>query len=274
MTERRDPLSDALAKAERIDAPLRPKAQALFERIENAGFIKPELDVPYVVKHWLHAGTLSVLFGPPNVGKTFLALDLAQKVQAGLPWAKCRTRKTNVLYVAAEGGVAFRNRVAALDPRGFWVLAGPVNLSSLDHDAAPLAEALGRIERTQGPFGFIIVDTLARVLSGGDENAGPDITRLVASLDFLAKATGAHVMVIHHTGKDERLGLRGHSSLLAAIDTAISVKVDEYKNIIAEAVKQRDLPTGARFKYRLAEVELGTDAEGDPVTTRIVEPIE
>ncbi len=48
-----------------------------------------------LVKGLLDQGALSVLYGPSNVGKTFVALDLALHVATGLPWsgmgtAKCR----------------------------------------------------------------------------------------------------------------------------------------------------------------------------------------
>ncbi len=269
-----DTIRDAFDRAERIDAPLRPKAAAILDRIENAMHVAPELNVPYVVKGWLHAGTLSVLYGPPGTGKTFLALDIANHVQNGEAWGGCRVTKSNVLYVAAEAGANFANRIAALDRPTLWMLPGPIRLGGPDDDSGPIAEALGRLSDAKGPFGLIVVDTLARVMEGADENSGADIARLVAALSKLAKATGAHVMVIHHTGKDAERGMRGHSALLGAIDTEIRVSKDREdpakKRIVAEATKQRDMAPASPFVYRLAPVVLGTDADGDPVTSCVV----
>lgn len=123
---------DAFARAKPVDSTLRPKAQAILDRMENALHIGAEMNLPYVIKGWLHQGTLSVLYGPSNVGKTFLALDIAQHVQNGDAWGRCRVTKGNVLYIACEGGANFANRVAALDPRSFWVLPGPLKLGGPD----------------------------------------------------------------------------------------------------------------------------------------------
>lgn len=268
-------MSDEFAAAHRVElSPLKPRAAALFERIDNAMHVAPNLNVPYVVKGWLHQGTLSVLYGPPGTGKTFLALDIAKNVQNGTPWGGCRVTKGNVLYIAAEAGANFANRIAALDPRSFWILPGPIRLGGRDDDSGPIAEALARLADERGPFRLIVVDTLARVMDGADENSGADIARLVASLSAIARDTGAHIMVIHHTGKDSERGMRGHSSLLGAIDTEIRVTKDRDdpggKRIVAEALKQRDMAPAPAFAYRLAPVVLGEDEDGDPVTSCVV----
>ena len=78
-------------------------------------------------------------------------------------------------------------------------------------------------------------------------------------------------MVVHHSGKDTLKGARGHSSLRAATDTEIELTT-EGDVILAEARKQRDMAGGRVFAYRLVEVELGHDQDGDPVTTCRVEP--
>ena len=123
-------------------------------------------------------------------------------------------------------------------------------------------------------FDLIVIDTLARVMGGGDENTAPDIADLFRNLDLIRRATGAHVMLIHHSGKDAGRGARGHSSLRAAIDTEIELTRDNFGTITADLSKQRDGPTGYRFAYRLLQVELGRDQDGDPVTTCLVEPTE
>lgn len=50
-----------------------------------AGDIEPSNDVPYLIKGWLAPRSLAVLYGPANVGKTFLALDLAHALAKGGP---------------------------------------------------------------------------------------------------------------------------------------------------------------------------------------------
>lgn len=89
---------------------------------------------------------------------------------------------------------------------------------------------------------------------------------------MIRRATGAHVMLVHHTGKDQSRGARGHSSLRAAIDTEIELSRDDFGLITAKLTKQRDGATGGEFAFTLRQVELGRDQDGDPVTTCLVEP--
>lgn len=256
--------------AARKPRPLGDKARRLLDRIEFAGEIKPTLDRPYLIKGWLDRGAVSVVYGDANAGKTFWAIDLAHHVQEGLDWAGCRVRRGAVLYVAAEGGAMFDHRLVARGAR-FMVLRGPVRLAGQNGDAPPLADALHQLSEVHGPFGLIVVDTMARVMGAADENTGPAIAELMASLDHLRERTGAHMMVIHHHGKGDKTLARGHSSLRAAIDTEISIGRPEGEPfIIARATKQRDMTGGKEMPFTLELVELGTDSDGDPVTTRVV----
>lgn len=250
----------------------RSRAHELFERFVPAVEIEPNLDPEYLVKGWLIPKSLSVVYGQPNVGKSFFALDLAHAIARGRPWGSCRVRKSLVVYVTMEGGAGFDMRVKALGDPCFWVL--PITLSFMDprRDPTFLAEAVNMLAKTHGPCGLIVIDTLARAMPGGDENASQDMGKLVASAETLKERTGAHVMLIHHAGKNAALGARGHSSLRAAIDTEIEITKEEGQDIIeAKATKQRDMQAGSTFRYRLRQVILGQDRDGDEVTTCVVE---
>lgn len=254
-------------------ARLKPRANAILDNILRAGDVKPLLNRNYLVKGWLDTSSVSVVYGPSNVGKSFLALNIAHHVSKGLAWGKRRVKKGRVMYFAAEGGATFANRVAALDGPEFWLHTSPLVLTGRDSQAGPVAEVLQHLEAVGGsPFDLIIFDTMARVMGGGDENNAPDIADLMRNLDLIRRATGAHVMLIHHSGKDVGRGARGHSALRAAIDTEIELVRDELGQITAEVTKQRDGPTGYRFAYNLRQVELGEDQDGDIVTTCLVEP--
>lgn len=237
-----------------------------------AGDIAPVSDVPYLVKGWLAPRSLAVLYGPANVGKTFLALDLAHALAQGRSWAGCRVRPAPVLYIALEGGAGFEMRVSALESPRFWVLSAPLCFLDARRDPTWLSEAVEELAQEEGDFGLIVIDTLARAMVPGDENSSQDMGRLVASAELLKERTGACVLLVHHTGKSAAQGARGHSSLRAAIDTEIEVTKEDGDDIIeAKATKQRDMVAGRTFRYRLREVVLGEDGDGDPVTSCIVE---
>lgn len=254
---------------------LKPRAQYLLQNFRHAGDVQPQLDRPYLVKGWLDEGALSVLYGPSNTGKSFLALFIAHHVSKGRRIGRHRVKEGRVLYIAAEGGAAFDNRVAALDEPEIWVASCPMTLTGKDAQAGPLVEVIQHLTAVNGaPFALVILDTMARVMGGSDENAAPDIADLLKNLDMIRRATGSHIMLVHHTGKDQSRGARGHSSLRAAIDTEIELSRDDFGLVTANLTKQRDGATGLEFTFTLRQVELGRDQDGDPVTTCLVEPAE
>jgi RecA-family ATPase len=231
--------------------------------------LKPVLDRDYVIKDWLDRNSASVVYGEANVGKSFWAVDVAHHVQEGLPWGGCRVRPGPVLYCAAEGGALFDNRLAARGA-GFMMLRGALTMTGRNSDAEALTQAVLHLTEIHGGFALIIIDTLARVMGGADENSAPDIGALMRGVDILRERTGAHIMLIHHPGKEVGRGARGHSSLRAAIDTEIELTRGEHGERLARATKQRDMALGTECRFDLEIVTLGHDRDGDAVTSCIV----
>jgi hypothetical protein len=261
-----------------------PRASELADGVLKLHEIKPRTSRRYLVKGWIDRGALSVVYGESNVGKTFFALDLAAHIAAGIAWHGARVGKTEahdggqVLYVAGERGGGSGNRVEAMRldrPElvtpcvGFSLLPMSLDLC-LGDDAAALSEALGHMAAMPD---LIVIDTLARAMGGGDENSGQDMGALIRNVDRLRADTGAHLMLIHHSGKDTTRGARGHSSLRAAADTEIEL-TRSGDVVMADAKKQRDIASIGQFAYRLRSVVVGTDEDGDEVSSAVVDPAE
>ncbi|RXV64870.1 hypothetical protein C6W92_06110 [Roseovarius sp. A46] len=245
-------------------------AEKFLSRIEFANEVRPVIERDYCIKGWIDRGTISSVYGDANVGKTFWVIDLAKHVHQGLPWNGARVRPGNVLYLAAEGGAMFDNRLSAANA-SFMVMKGAITLAGRNHDASPICEVLSHLSRAQGvPFSLVVIDTLARAMGGADENAASDINSLIRSAEMIRDATGAHIMFIHHSGKDVARGARGHSSLRAAVDTEIELTQDEDGVRLARTTKQRDMPGGREHRFTLEQVDLGRDSDGDTVTSCIV----
>lgn len=243
------------------------------------GEIESDLTQNYLVKGWLDRGAFSVAYGASNVGKTFFALDISLHVAAGMSWHGARVGEPcPVIYVASEGGRGATRRLDAIwrempdlaraASGNFQLL--PMTLDICGQDTPALIEALQFLEDRPG---LIVLDTLARSMGAGDENASQDMGAFIAAVDRLREETGAHVMVIHHSGKDVGKGARGWSGLKGAVDTELEL-TGEGEVITAEATKQRDMPKGTTFNYTLASVYLGDDQDGDAVTSRVVRPTE
>jgi hypothetical protein len=114
---------------------------------------------------------------------------------------------------------------------------------------------------------LVVIDTLARSMGAGDENTAKDAAMFVRNCDLIREATGAHVMVIHHTGKDEERGARGSSALRAAVDNEIQV-TSEWEIL---SRKQRDQEPPEPLHFKLRSVTLGMDEDGEPVTSAVVD---
>lgn len=217
--------------------------------------------------------TMSVIYGESNSGKSFTEMDKDFRIAIGEPVAGRAVKQGAVVWVAAEGGSGVYKRLAALkahykrDEAPFYIIPCPVDLRRADADVKPLIALIKQIESETGQKVVkVTIDTLSRVMAGGDENSPVDMGQLVHHFDAIRYVTKAHVAIIHHTGKDKAKGARGHSLLRAATDTEIEV---DSKTITV--TKQRDLEGDIKMYFGLVVVRIGVDGRGHEVTSCYVE---
>jgi AAA domain len=225
-------------------------------------------------------GGLAVIYGASNSGKTFWTMDAALHIAAGRMWRGKRVQQVPVLYLALEGGrgaiariVAWRSRYG-LASLPFWLVRAPLNLMTVESTEL-IETAANTIEKTTGSKpGLTVVDTLARAMAGGNENAPEDMGSLVRGADEIRMQTGGAVWFVHHSGKDEARGARGHSSLLAATDTEIEIAVLEGGQRVARATKQREMEKGGEWPFTLQKVTLAEVHDRKPITSCTVVHVE
>ncbi len=128
---------------------------------------------------------------------------------------------------------------------------------------------MGAAALSAGPGALTFIDTQNAAAPGTDENSSADMGRIIEAAKALQRLIGGLVVLVHHTGKDATKGLRGHSSLLAALDAAIEVTRDEDRREWRLA-KSKDGKDGEAHPFRLEVVQLGQDDEGEPVTSCVV----
>jgi KaiC/GvpD/RAD55 family RecA-like ATPase len=238
---------------------------------ETFGEVTPVIDKPALVEGLLDHGALSVLYGESNTGKTFVALDIAFHVATGAAWQTKAAEQAAVVYVAAEGGGNIKKRIAALrihHKTGSAPLAlvpCPIDLSGAGADVGPLVELVASAAAKIGPIKLVVIDTLARAMGGGNENASEEMGALIRNVDRIRAETEAHVLLVHHSGKDKAKGARGHSSLRAAVDTEIEIEARKIT-----ITKQRDMEIGGPLGFDLESVTIGQDARGRAVTSCVV----
>ena len=220
------------------------------------------------VRGVLPAVGLAATFGPSGCGKSFLALDMAAAIAEGCRWFDCRVQAAPVVYAALEGEAGFKLRVQAWEahqgrklPARLHMVLQPFKLTE-PKDVADLAAVV--------PAGAVVfLDTLNRAAPTADENSSKDMGEILEAAKRLQTLTAGLVVLIHHTGKDATKGLRGHSSLVAALDAAIEVSRDgdcrEWT-----VTKSKDGQDGDAHPFKLQVETLAIDEHGDPVTSCVV----
>lgn len=233
------------------------------------------------VEDLLTEGGLSVIYAPPGAGKSYFVLDLAACVATGRQWRGKETKQGAVVYFCLEGRRGFKNRILALKMAMLLSPDSPLYLveSTLnflnDSDVPGFIKAIGETLATGENPRMIVVDTLARSMSGGNENAGEDMGKTIEGANRLQAALNTHVLLVHHCGKDVSKGSRGHSSLKGAVDTEIELSKDETTKIISARVeKQKDLESGKVFPFKLIPMEIGMNERGKVVTACTLEHLD
>jgi len=236
-----------------------------------------------LVEDVLGRETLAAIIGSPGCSKTFLALDLAFAIARGTPWFGHSVRKVGrVIYVAAEGGDGVRARIEAYSRKHgletedveLFLLSEPVSLMKDGNEVEDLIRAIRMLGNREGPVcDAIFIDTLSMSIPGGDENSSTDMTMVVDSAKRMIRELETTVVLIHHLGKEEKRGARGHSSLHAALDTELSVEKAS-SGFQVKMTKQRDLELGAAQHYSLESVIVAHDEHKKPITSCTVVPSE
>lgn len=211
-------------------------------------------EVEWVVPGWIELGGLHMLYGPSEAGKSFVAVDLVCSLAAGVQWLGKEVGPAPTLYVAAEGSRGCYSRVVAwcadrevdlAEPPAYMRL-GPVDLTDggeVDHLTRQIKEVGAAL---------VVLDTLALCTPGVPENDNASMGQVVTSLKRISAKTGAAVLVVHHTGKDERKGSRGASALFAAMEGVLELEAGPPPTLRNR--KQRNAESGEAVTARLDSV--------------------
>jgi putative DNA primase/helicase len=226
-----------------------------------------------LVKPLLPPNSLACIFGPSGSGKTFWANYLALNLSKGREFLGFKVPEAMPVAIRqgeapGSGEVRLRGmgREMSISDAPLYMFSGNLDLLS----DRVVDGVIDSIRRLLPGVGLVIIDTLASCMPGGDENSPADMGAVIGACHRIRDAFRCCVLLIHHSGKDTTKGARGHSMLRAAVDTEI--EISEQSDVrIARITKARDAETGKEIAFRLRQIELGRDEDGDPITTCIVE---
>lgn len=207
----------------------------------------PQPPIDWVVDSLFSVGTVSMVMGDPGSKKTYAMIDLAVCIAQGKPWLDFATKQAAVLLIDEESGVRRVNRRLGEIMRGHaadgniplqYISLARFNLSqngsSVSKDLMVMEE---KIQESNAKF--IVIDALADVMPGADENAVKDVQPIFMGLRQVADATESAIVVIHHSNRNG--GYRGSSAILGALDLLIKVESKkESPNMDFKVEKNRD----------------------------------
>lgn len=223
---------------------------------------------PWRVKDVLPAVGLAAIFGQSGSGKTFIALDMAFAMAEGRDWFQMQTHPCPVVYVNLESNLGLKKRLTAWQKERVRPVPDNVRFVIEPFHILEDVEALARgIE----PGAVIFLDTLNAASAGLDENSSRDMGLILEAAKMLQRLTDGLVVLIHHGGKDAAKGLRGHSSLNAALDAAIEVSRNGESRSWRTS-KAKEAEDGRRQGFRLKSVVIGYTEENEPESSCVVEP--
>ena len=213
---------------------------------------------------------VGIVGGEPKCGKSFLALDLAVAVAAGVPCLRHFPAKQPgavLLFAAEDAGHIVRSRLqgitqaagAAFDTLDIAIIDVPI--LRLDHrdDRQRLVETVQRIKPR-----LLILDPLVR-LHGVDENAVAEIAPILGFLRDLQRRFESAVVLVHHARKSAAArpgqALRGSSELHAWGDSNLYLR--RRNRQILMTVEHRAAPGLDNI-----EIELADDGKGPALRLR------
>ncbi len=262
--------ADPDAMTEVIDRQIAALAKkARFNPI-SAAIVEATPSPNWRVKYVLPVTGIAAIYGASASGKSFVGLELAAAIAEGSPFFGYAAKPVAVLYVVLEGEGGIRARVIAWQrykgramPADMRFLLQPFRLND-PQDVAELAAMCP-------PGCVVFIDTLNRAAPNIDENSSKDMGGVIEGAKTLQRLIGGLVVLVAHTGKDGAKGLRGHSSLFAALDAAVLVeRMGDARSWKVD--KAKDGRDGEAHFFRLNIVEVGMDEDGDVITSCVVTP--
>lgn len=261
-------------------APKKPR----FTRVSWQNLDLPGPELEYIIDGFLTRREKSVIAGPSQSGKSFLAIDAAMSIARGTPFFGNKVLHGGlVVYQAGEGALGIKRRLRAYrdhykipsDERvPFELITSKIDLYSPDGDAGPLIEEIERIKAEyDAPLAAVFIDTLATAQGGADENSGKDMGVVLGNIDRIVRECGTHVCLVHHMnaagGK-----LRGHTSLYSNVDQVILVEHDKETGVRRAILdKQKDDENGLSIRFRLHSVPLSVRPDGKKITSCVCDAL-
>jgi AAA domain/Toprim domain len=183
----------------------------------------------FVIDGLLEESIAAGIVGPPESGKSLVAINMAACVATGKDFHGRAVKQGLVVYLAGEGQNGIKRRLQAIEHRYSLGLAdAPLVVSKAPASFIDPAEVL-RVQEAiriaaaafNQPLRLLIVDTVIRYLAPGDDNKAQDMAAYLAAVDTLRGEATA--ISCHHPGHADATRARGSSNWRAGLDAEFSI---------------------------------------------------
>ena len=230
------------------------------------------------------APSLTLLFSPSGLGKTFLILDFLLCIATGKEsWKGRRCQKGKALYVCGEGKGTLVPRIAAWciengvdDSRSveFYAEDGPFDVSDPSNNEA-LIKKIEQYFAEEPPI-VMVFDTLNLFMGEGDENSTKDANRFIHTVKEMTLSMKCAIILVHHTGVTNEERARGSSVFKGALDSELRLEKSKGTGyLVLTQTKSRYGKESDPISLELKEVSLGnwaiaSDDDGEKTETSCV----
>jgi hypothetical protein len=253
-----------------------------------------------VVEGIAWAGCITVLVAESSVGKTFVALDLAAAISAGLSWHGRAVTQGAVVHIGFEGdaiGLRLRAlhehrqarldhvyRLKAFDPLSPLVTREGEQRSSGERDVLQALHVLrDELSVDEQAIVLVIVDTVRASLQGSEDSSEGVSAYLRAIRRMLDGLPGAAAILVHHAGwqdgEAQKKRERGSSAFRGNVDATLYLEAAAYDHATGSAlltltthkVRDGEKPSPLRMvRQRVTFAEV--NRHGTPLSSCVIDP--
>lgn len=227
----------------------------------------------WLIKNVIPETGFGIIYGKSGTYKSFLTIDLLAHIANGRTWFGNNTKQKPVIYIPLEGKSGISKRIEA------WKIHNHSNdqiISIFENinfkDKNNIEYLIEKIKDARLDGGVICIDTLAQAGGDMDENSSKDMGNMIKTFQYIQQELGGIVLVVHHTGKDESKGMRGHSSLYASLDFALECTAHGNLSAQFKIAKSKDSESDKGYKFKMSVINLGYDEDGELITSLAVNP--
>lgn len=179
-----------------------------------------EHTVHWLIEGLLEVGGISIMAGPPKLGKSTIVRQMCQSILTGQEFLDRKCNKGGVLYMALEEKESmlyeqFKKQGLPEDSKLRYHIGPPLSLNA--------QEEFAEIVLSERPA-LVVLDTLVMFANIQDSNNYQEVYGAITKYRNLARKSGSHIICVHHQNKSQDGGntaVMGSTAFTGAVDAVL-----------------------------------------------------